>query len=249
MHITEHDTGVLFYLFYCKCGCCPSTLINPQIYLKIAASRSKTQIKRYKRRPRSAANDVWTVKQPSETPGGFSTVLVRKKKKKETRLGGNETIRWWKKERKKKQEKRRFSSFGRRDWQADSEGRAEVRKCFHLPLSLFFFSPAFPILFYFHLATSITLFPSLTFSAVLFSPSRVVMTRLFISNVWHFAPAPLAWKNTPGWMLRGFSKEHLVISRRFPTILTHSWINTRLHKCIYTHTHTHTLCTQAQGCI
>lgn len=143
MHITEHDTGVLFYLFYCKCGCCPSTLINPQIYLKIAASRSKTQIKRYKRRPRSAANDVWTVKQPSETPGGFSTVLV-KKKKKETRLGGNETIRWWKKEKKKKQEKRRFSSFGRRDWQADSEGRAEVRKCFHLPLSLFFSLLPFP---------------------------------------------------------------------------------------------------------
>lgn len=104
MHTTEHDTGVLFYLFYCKCGCCPSTLINPQIYLKIAASRSKTQIKRYKRRPSSAANDVWTVKQPSETPGGFSTVLV-KKKKKETRLGGNETIRWWKKEKKKNKRK------------------------------------------------------------------------------------------------------------------------------------------------
>lgn len=83
VHITEHGTGALFYLFYCKCGCCPSTLINPQIYLKIAASRSKTRIKRCKRRPSSAANDVWTVKQPSETPGGFSTVLVKKKKKKE----------------------------------------------------------------------------------------------------------------------------------------------------------------------
>lgn len=144
MHITEHDTGVLFYLFYCKCGCCPSTLINPQIYLKIAASRSKTQIKRYKRRPRSAANDVWTVKQPSETPGGFSTVLVRKKKKKRNKTRRERDNKMVKERKKKKQEKRRFSSFGRRDWQADSEGRAEVRKCFHLPLSLFFSLLPFP---------------------------------------------------------------------------------------------------------
>lgn len=105
MHTTEHDTGVLFYLFYCKCGCCPSTLINPQIYLKIAASRSKTQIKRYKRRPSSAANDVWTVKQPSETPGGFSTVLVKKKKKKRNktrRERDNKMV----KERKKKNKRK-----------------------------------------------------------------------------------------------------------------------------------------------
>lgn len=241
MHTTEHDTGVLFYLFYCKCGCCPSTLINPQIYLKIAASRSKTQIKRYKRRPRSAANDVWTVKQPSETPGGFSTVLVKKKKKKRNKTRRERDNKMVKERKKKTREKeiQQLWKEGLAGWLRGKSRSEEVFSSSPLPL---FFSPAFPILFYFHLATSITLFPSLTFSAVLFSPSRVVMTRLFISNVWHFAPAPLAWKNTPGWMLRGFSKEHLVISRRFPTILTHSRINTRLHKCIYTHTHTHIHC-------
>lgn len=61
--------------------------------------------------------------------------------------------------------------------QREEQKRGNV---FIFPLALF---SRLSILFYFHLATSITPFSSLTFSPVLFSPSRVVMTRLFISNV------------------------------------------------------------------
>lgn len=46
-------------------------------------------------------------------------VLVKKKKKK--RFREEET------------RKTRFGSFGKRERQLDSEGRAEKRKCFHLP--------------------------------------------------------------------------------------------------------------------
>lgn len=138
---------------------------------KSIMSRSEAQIKRNKKETQPAANDVRIVQQPSETTGGFSMVLAKKSK----RFREKETIRWLK----KKKEILAALEGGTGRLTQRREQRRE---------SVFIFPLAFSILFHFHPATSITLFSSLTFPPVLFSPSRVVVTRLFISNVWHFAP-------------------------------------------------------------
>lgn len=102
--------------------------------------------------------------------------------------------------------------------------RGKYRKCSTSPFPLLFTS------LHFHHVTTVT---PLTSSPVLFPPSRVVMTKLFISNVWHFALCRSPERmNAPR-----FSKEHLVISQHFPPHLDCNTLGMGINTCC-TLTHT-----------
>lgn len=102
--------------------------------------------------------------------------------------------------------------------------RGKYRKCSTSPFPLLFTS------LHFHHITPAT---PLTSSPVLFPPSRVVMTKLFISNVWHFALCRSPERmNAPR-----FSKEHLVISQLPPPPRTPNTLGMGINTCC-TLTHT-----------
>lgn len=123
-------------------------------------SRSERQIKRNKRKPGQLLMMCGFLKQPSETLEGFYVVLVKKKRYRKKEIRKKEFWQLWKKRK--------------TDW---LRGKSR-KKVFIFLLILSFPSFLFLSSYIYHS------FP--TFSPVLFSPSRVVMTRLFISNGWHF---------------------------------------------------------------
>ncbi len=171
-------------------------------------SRSETQIKRNKRKPSQPLMMCGLLNSRVRHQEVPPVVLVKKKRFRE-----KETIRQWK----KKREKRRFSSFGRRDWQADSEGRAEKRKCFHLPSCFFLAFPSFSI----SILPYLSLFPLLLLSLRNCSLRQELAWQGCLFLMFDISPCAARLKEHTRMNAPRFSKEHLVISQRFP-ILTHS---------------------------
>lgn len=193
-------------------------------------SRSETPIKRNKGKPSQPLMMCGLLNSRVRHQEVSPMVLVQKKK----RFWEKETKRWWKKKKREKEIQQLWKE-GLAGW---LRGKSRKEEVFSSSLSLF---SRLSILFYFHLATSITLSPLLLLSLRDCSLRQELSWQGCLFLMFDISPCAARLKEHTRMNAPRFSKEHLVISQRFPHSNTlGTQINTRsTNASAYTHTYMH----------